>query len=378
MLSSLTTLAEPFKMPVGAITCVGGCREVEEKNGCQIDAGGTCSVTAWGSCRQVTNSTQRMLFVPSAVRNELTSFYSNPPDRVKIESNCAINNSPCNAVAATWLVSGKECAASLAAGNYDDNQSATDNTAPVRGSASFRCAGGNWVVQPGATCASDGCIAGAMSWTVGSATCDGTIAAGADDDSRSLNDNSTPTLGAATYKCQSDSWVLQGGSSCAAQGCNGATLSWATGSINCSASVSSTAHGQSATVSENSSTRQGNAEFYCNGGSWQVTNSNCSERCTPEDAIRQNPSTNVVEICKSGVWVTKPVITYCLPPREVKQGDDEWMTFHQADTNRKERNAPCTNDQRDRSKHADLNTPGRIRYDDKSKSCANNSNCIDK
>ena len=111
-----------------------------------------------------------------------------------------------------------------------------------------------------------------------------------------------------------------------------------------------------------------------------VTLGTAVEACdgSKQGAMRYDPAIRRVRICEGGIWKIKAVAEWCTPPGEIKKGDDEWMTFHQADTARRVRGAPCEPAQRNKSKNAKIDSTGfSIRYDDKSKSCRNDQNCQD-
>lgn len=102
--------------------------------------------------------------------------------------------------------------------------------------------------------------------------------------------------------------------------------------------------------------------------------------CKPENsgAIRYNAALKRVQVCDGTHWLTKAIVTWCLPPNEIKKGDDEWMLFHQADDARREKGTGCSPSQVRRKKHANMDSSGfKIKYDDTSKSCDSNENCTD-
>lgn len=95
---------------------------------------------------------------------------------------------------------------------------------------------------------------------------------------------------------------------------------------------------------------------------------------TNQGAIRYNRGTQRVQVCESGTWRTKRIVTFCTPPVEIYKGDDEWMRFHQ--TSNFMPSGRCYPSQISRSNHARLDTTGlRVRFDDRSMSCSNNMNC---
>lgn len=89
------------------------------------------------------------------------------------------------------------------------------------------------------------------------------------------------------------------------------------------------------------------------------------------------PSAKLLE-CDGSCWQEKSTTLSCLPPNQIKKGDDEWMKFHQDTSMRRPFGSPCEPGMRSSSKHASMVNGGtRIKFDDTSKVCATDKSCIE-
>lgn len=106
-----------------------------------------------------------------------------------------------------------------------------------------------------------------------------------------------------------------------------------------------------------------------------VTLTNSPNACTAANQGAISFQGGKVAICENGVWRQKEIVTWCTPPARIKKGDDEWIRFHQT-TQFRPQGYKCDTTQRAKSKHAKIDSTGfKIKYDDTSKPCSNNTNC---
>lgn len=120
----------------------------------------------------------------------------------------------CAGATLSWTVGLDTCEAAAATVNDGGSSGAlTDSIATAIGSASFTCDNGTWAVDAGATCTS-GCVGGAVSWTVGGNTCNGTVTNTTPGNNVVASDVTVPTSGSATFRCFGDCFVLQAGATC--------------------------------------------------------------------------------------------------------------------------------------------------------------------
>lgn len=114
-----------------------------------------------------------------------------------------------------------------------------------------------------------------------------------------------------------------------------------------------------------------------------VTLSRTVDPCnwTNEGAIHFDPGSGKVQVCENGFWRAKRYVTWCTPPVEIYKGHDEWMRFHQT-TQFRPKGYKCDNSQIKKKKHAKIKSDSappytRVKYDDTSKPCENDTNCRD-
>lgn len=177
-------------------------------------------------------------------------------------------------------------------------------------------------------------------------------------------------------RCTNTSHVFNG-SICTAPTvtCPAESKTWTVGGISCTASTTAISSGPQ-TITDNTGTEQGSATYTCTSGTWSAPSStSCVATCSPNGAIRSNPSNGTAEVCNSGSWVARTVSTYCLPPATVYFDDDEWMEFHQ--NLYRAQNSNCDLGQRSNSNGTDLNNPSLgVHSDDAYKPCKNANGCL--
>ena len=199
-------------------------------------------------------------------------------------STCTSSTTNCNPQSVSWTVSGATCTSSTTAVIANGATSATlnDTVIPTTGSARFRCSGGALTVQSGATCTS-GCFAGtSVAWTVGGNTCNGILPADVPSggNSATINDNSAPTTGAATFMCSNGVLSANGGATCnAPPPCPANTANWTVAGQSCSASVPSLINGQSASIIDSTGPATGTATSTCNNGVNTLSLQTCAQGC---------------------------------------------------------------------------------------------------
>lgn len=256
-------------------------------------------------------------------------------------SGAATNVSGCRCTNASHVWNGSACVVSCPAGTSTTGAGGTANPSTCR----CNTAGQSWNGSSCVTCPS------------GSST-SGTGA----------------TTNVTGCRCTNTSHVWNG-SSCAAPpptNCAATSKTWTVGGVTCTGNLPSTANGSSGTATDSTGTETGSATYSCSNGTWAASPSSatCGSTCM-EGAIRAgSPS---AQVCTGGVWVSRPVATYCTAPSEVKIKDDEWMRFHQSAF--MPQGSDCVYAQRSNSNKSDIDLPGRVRGDDSSLTCKNNSNC---
>ncbi|WP_144290527.1 prepilin-type N-terminal cleavage/methylation domain-containing protein [Chitinilyticum litopenaei] len=126
----------------------------------------------------------------------------------------------CAAASPTWTVGSSTCSGSVAAGSVNDTRTA-NSTGAFTGTASFTCSASNtWTVNQGtASCTQVTCSSQTKDWTVGGKTCSGTVASGLYNSTNSVT-ATAPNTGNASFTCSAqDVWTLNSGSTCAYQTC---------------------------------------------------------------------------------------------------------------------------------------------------------------
>lgn len=233
------------------------------------------------------------------------------------------------------------------------------------------CPSGASYSGTGATTSTAGCRCSNTSHTWNGSSCVAPVTC----PSGSSTSGTGATTSVAGCRCTNTSHVWNGTSCAAAANCPAQSKTWTVGGLNCTASTTSISSG-SQTITDNSGTETGSATFTCTAGSWSgPTSTSCTASCSPDGAIRSNPSNGAAEVCSSGSWIPRSVSTYCLPPAEVYFDDDEWMKFHQ--NLYRGQNTNCDLGQRSSSDGTDLNNPASgVHSDDAYKPCKNNLGCL--
>lgn len=191
--------------------------------------------------------------------------------------------------------------------------------------------------------------------------------------------SSTSGTGAATNvsgcRCTNTSHVFNGSICTSATACPSGAKTWSVGGLSCTGNLTSVTSG-SQTATDSSGTEQGSATYTCNSGTWSAPSSaSCTASCSPDGAIRSNPSNGAAQVCSGGTWSNRSVSTWCLPPATVYFDDDEWMKFHQ--NIYRAQGSNCDLGQRSSSNGTDLNNPASgVHSDDAYKSCKNNGGCL--
>lgn len=196
-------------------------------------------------------------------------------------STCA--STPCPTADMEWGSDAlNKCKAQIATGPEGTPRTANDSSllnGTARGSADFTCVNAVWV--PGASnCSITTCPAGTKTWSVGSESCEGSVAQSNPGDQPLAKDlSSSPTLGKgeATFKCEDNgTWSGPTSPSCSQSQCDAvASQTWGSSPTICQASLPDTASGGERDIIDNVDTTTGSARYRCNNGTWQLVSSLC-------------------------------------------------------------------------------------------------------
>ncbi len=182
----------------------------------------------------------------------------------------------CAAQAVSWTAGGQSCSATLAETAAGESALAVDASEPATGTARYSCSQGQWSGPAAASCTASStqptaCAAASLNWTVGGNSCSGTAAATASGQSSAVVDSTGPATGLANFQCSNGQWGAALSATCsvpAASACSAAVLGWSSGANSCSASVPTTADGDSTVATDNQSPTIGSARFACGNGTW--------------------------------------------------------------------------------------------------------------
>ena len=123
----------------------------------------------------------------------------------------------CAAGTRTWMVNGQTCSAHAPKAAHGGRSRASDGTGTVTGSASFLCHNGGWTVEAGATCGRE-CAAETKTWTAGGRTCSADVPKTPHLGAPTATDDTYPASGSATFTCSDGVWSAPTGATCNA-GC---------------------------------------------------------------------------------------------------------------------------------------------------------------
>ncbi len=198
----------------------------------------------------------------------------------------------CSATVASWNEDGLACSAPLAEGASGSVATATDNTEPHLGSASFSCTNGRWGAPMQPRCAAPPpprpCVAQELAWQEGPHSCQAWAAGTASGASAVLGDVLGPTLGSAAFTCSNGSWGAAAAARCATpppRACAAQQLSWTVGPQTCQGPAAAAAAGQEARVQAGPGALLGSARFTCHDGTWQRSPgqaASCSALAVPQ------------------------------------------------------------------------------------------------
>ena len=204
---------------------------------------------------------------------------------------------PCASQTVTWTVGGRSCSTTAPGSANGAVTALLNSTNGNTGSARFTCSAGIYSQTPAQASASS-CSSppancpggGAISWTVGSNTCNGFTSASADGGNISVSDSSAPTTGTATYTCSNGSFV-QTSANCSAPppgSCpSGSLLSWFSGGNACEGITTAAPNGGTITLNDNSAPGVGSANYSCSNGTFVLGASTCGTGATPANCPSQ-------------------------------------------------------------------------------------------
>ena len=181
-----------------------------------------------------------------------------------------------------WQMGAQSCLADAADTPSGETVQLTDNVAPALGQAAFRCEDGRWLASGAASCAVPpprDCLAKALNWQQGDATCQALVPAGPAGTSLVAADGLAPATGQATFQCVDGQWMPQGGASCSApRACAAVALQWQQDAHQCNGSLPAAASGQQLLVTDNGAPTLGSASARCLDGQWSAPQ---EARCAP-------------------------------------------------------------------------------------------------
>lgn len=188
---------------------------------------------------------------------------------------------PCPSIPTSWSSGASTCSATLPGTPSGSSTSATDNTAPTLGSASYTCSMGSWSSPSSSACSTilagssnptNNCSNQPVSWSQSGAQCQG--ASGSMSSGQTKQIISTTNNGGANIHCNNGSVSLVGEGACEAPvapppaGCTSQTVTWgqpANPGALCSANIGPVSSGTVTTLTSNSGDR-GSANFTCTNG----------------------------------------------------------------------------------------------------------------
>ena len=237
-------------------------------------------------------------------------------------------NARCPTGPETWDVGNDSCTDTLTGGAHGTTRAAQDYAGSARGAASYRCSNGDWLEQPGSTCARE-CEGADKTWN----ECTGSLKTKPSGQTDTADDDDYPDTGSATYSCSDGTWEGPSGASCYAScaadtidGCNvsntvhdgdsgtcesgadaclyecndgnwekksntcpvdcdASTETWTVGDDSCSAGLAGGEHGSSQAVKDEDDavdSTLGSATYKCEYGKWlEQSGSSCGRKCEP-------------------------------------------------------------------------------------------------
>lgn len=187
-----------------------------------------------------------------------------------VSSTCAPK---CAGGTLNWTLGSSTCTGTVAATNPGTNVAITDSVAPITGTYNARCnVNGVWEENGPFTCSAPPCAGGSLSWTVGSATCTGSVATTNPGSTYTVVDSTAPTTGSYPARCNTSGvWEQYGAFTCTATyPCTGGTLSWTVGANTCTGYAATTQPGSTYTIYDSTGPATGSYTARCNSyGSWE-------------------------------------------------------------------------------------------------------------
>ena len=187
---------------------------------------------------------------------------------------CTKAKAGCTGGSQDWTAGSNSCSASVGAVTSGQTATATDRTAGLTGSATFKCDDGSWVEQSGSSCERE-CRTTSHTWRVGSATCSARIDTLQSGWSDLAEDETYRDTGTARYACDDGTWTGPRSASCRL-GCAGETKD------NCV--LTNTVHdGSSGSCASGSNT----CSYTCANGEWSRSSNSCAPlpECGATEAV---------------------------------------------------------------------------------------------
>ncbi|TXI09490.1 MAG: hypothetical protein E6Q76_05585 [Rhizobium sp.] len=193
------------------------------------------------------------------------------------QGTAQFSNTSCDQIPATCnagTINWGNCSASTPSGNQNDTATVTNNAPNYSGTANITCAStGNWQATS-STCTgqTSPCAATGVAWGTGN-QCAGQLTSTASGNSQSVTNTAAGYSGIANFTCSNASWTLNGNS--CGQNCNASNLSWGTGNT-CQGTTTAANAFTSQTINNSSAGYSGSATAYCSNGTWSINGTSCA------------------------------------------------------------------------------------------------------
>jgi len=124
----------------------------------------------------------------------------------------------CAAQTLSWNVGSAACSAAVPTTPSNTSATATDTTPPATGSASFACTNGTWGAARNASCTTPplACPRQTLAWTVGGQGCAATVPESPSGATLLATDDEAPVTGSASFICSDGIWSAPAAAACAA------------------------------------------------------------------------------------------------------------------------------------------------------------------
>ena len=186
------------------------------------------------------------------------------------QSNASCAPATCSATTVNW----GSCSAPAGTTTHGTTLLLTSSSSGYTGSASFVCDAGSYQLASGSSCIPRPCPTESLTWGAG---CSSNVTGVSSGSSSSATSTAEGFTGSANFSCSLGNWSYTSGS-CSAAGCAAKSVTWGDA---CQGSLSGKASGNSLTISNTKSSRDGSATFACDHGDWNFKSGSCAPKsCT--------------------------------------------------------------------------------------------------